>query len=641
MKKLIPLLLVSLLVLSSVGTTMVTLAKDQSLSLSETINFEDELVFTDIDGYLGVDVRGASHHLAQAGQPDLPVYRTTYKLPRDVSIGKIDVQVQGIKETSTQKTIAPAITPMHLTDLAKGATLVREKSQAIYEKDEMFPASWFDYSIRCGLDDGVDTTYVIVEVYPVRYNPVDQKLTSISNAEILVEYEDNSQPMVFDEQYDLVIIAPEEFVSTLQPLVDHKNDLGVRTFVKTVEDIESEYSGRDEAEQVKYFILDAKETNNITYALLAGGLKSYLFGQEKDSKSLGAKGYYVPARYTSIQSGDEKGCLSDLYYGDLYKYDDETEEWVFEDWDPNENGIFAEYTNSVSQREFLDLVPDVYVGRLAARSKFELKGVVNKIITYESTSPAQKPWYNHMVSIGGRTFQNYEGVPDGEYVCNVVMDLMDDSVTTSNTTCYVSNNVTGGRLPQPDPIVESISEGAGYVLFEGHGSPTAWNTNWREGGEHNWVGGMNIIDELRLKNGDELPVIVIGGCHNGLFNVSVVPMILALFNYGDDYIKFWTAQPTPVCFSWGFVAKPNGGAIASTGCTGYGIGGGEPITLSSELEVNLFYKISQDGIDNIGAAHGDSIAKFVGENTIRQTEHHVITIFQFFGDPSLKLGGYE
>ncbi len=641
MKKIIPLLLVSLLVLSGLGTSMVTLAKDQSLSLSETISFDETLILSDLDGYLAIDVAGSSDHLAQAGQPALPVYRTSYKLPKDVAIKTIDVQVQGFSETKTDKTIAPAVTPMHLTDLANGAQLTREMSPAVYEEDQMFPNNWFDYSIHCGLDNGVPTTYVNLEVYPVRYNPVDNKLFSISSAEIVVDYEDNSQPMAFDDQYDLAIIAPEEFVSTLQPLVDHKNDMGINTFVKTVEDIEAEYSGRDEAEQVKYFILDAKESNNITYVLLAGGLKSYLFGQGKDSANLGATGYYVPARYTRIQSSDEKGCLSDLYYADLYKYDEDLEQWVFEDWDPNGNDIFAEYTNSVTQREYLDLVPDVYVGRLAARSKFELKGVINKIINYESTTPAQKPWYNHMVSVGGRTFQNYEGVPDGEYVCNVAMDLMDDTVTTSNTTCYASNNVTGGRLPQPDPIVESISEGAGYVLFEGHGSPTAWNTNWREGGEHNWVGGMNIVNELSLKNGDQLPVIIIGGCHNGLFNVSVVPMILALLNYDDDYIKFWTAQPTPVCFSWGFVAKPNGGAIASTGCTGYGIGGGEPITLSSELEVNFFYKISQDGVENLGAAHGDSIAKFVAENTIRQTEHHVITIFQFFGDPSMKLGGYE
>lgn len=640
MKKLIPLIIVSLLVLSGLGTSMVTLAKDQTLSIQETIGFQENLVYKDLEEYSTVDIGGASDMLSQAGEPALPVYRTTYKLPRNIAIEKIDVTVEGITQTTTQKTIAPAVTPMPLSEMEEGTPLLREKDTTIYEKDAMYPQSWFDYSIRCGLDNGVDTTYVTVEIYPVRYNPVSQQINSITSAQITVDYDPDTQPMVFDEEFDMVIIAPETFVSTLQPLVDHKNDIGIKTFVKTVEDIDGEYEGRDIAEQVKYFILDAKESNNITYVLLAGGLKSYLFGQAKDSKSLGAVGYYVPARYTSIQSGDEKGCLSDLYYADLYKYDEDAEEWVFEDWDPNGNDIFAEYTNSVSGREFLDLVPDVYIGRLAARSKFELKGVVNKIIAYESTSPSQKSWYSHMISVGGRTFQNYEGVPDGEYVCNVAMDYMDDTIITSNTTCYVSNNVTGGRLPMPDPILESINEGAGFLLFEGHGNPTGWNTNWREGGEGNWVGGINIVNLLKANNGDELPVVVIGGCHNGLFNVSVFPILTVLLN-PDNYIKYWTSQPTPFCISWAFVAKPNGGGIASTGCTGYGIGGGEPITLSSELEVNLFYKASQEGVLNIGAAHGDSIAKFVSENTIRQTEHHVITIFELFADPSLQLGGYE
>ena len=47
--------------------------------------------------------------------------------------------------------------------------------------------------------------------------------------------------------------------------------------------------------------------------------------------------------------------------------------------------------------------------------------------------------------------------------------------------------------------------------------------------------------------------------------------------------------PVPVCFSWGLVVKPRGGAIASTGCTGYGHGmmKDNPVTLSGALEVEL------------------------------------------------------
>ena len=34
--------------------------------------------------------------------------------------------------------------------------------------------------------------------------------------------------------------------------------------------------------------------------------------------------------------------------------------------------------------------------------------------------------------------------------------------------------------------------------------------------------------------------------------------------------QYFCAVPSPVCFSWGLVVKPRGGAIASTGDTGFG-----------------------------------------------------------------------
>ena len=85
-------------------------------------------------------------------------------------------------------------------------------------------------------------------------------------------------------------------------------------------------------------------------------------------------------------------CLpSDLYYGDLYRYNEELEEWEFENWDSNGDGIFAKWEMFMTGKDTLDLMPDVYVGRLACRNKIEVKIIVDKIIKYESTSPEEKP----------------------------------------------------------------------------------------------------------------------------------------------------------------------------------------------------------------------------------------------------------
>ena len=112
-------------------------------------------------------------------------------------------------------------------------------------------------------------------------------------------------------------------------------------------------------------------------------------------------------------------------------------------------------------------------------------------------------------------------------------------------------------------------------------------------------------------------------------------------NFPENF--YWTyGLPAPVCFSWGLVLVPWGGAIASTGCTGYGVGySGQPISLNAEMESNFFYEIGQDGATTPAQAHHGAITKFINENDIEQTEAFCITVFQLFADPSLKLGGYE
>ena len=73
------------------------------------------------------------------------------------------------------------------------------------------------------------------------------------------------------EDFDMVIIAPEKFSTRIQPLIDHKNDRDVQTFLKTTEEVYSEFAGRDGAEKIKYFIKDDIESWNISYVLLVGG----------------------------------------------------------------------------------------------------------------------------------------------------------------------------------------------------------------------------------------------------------------------------------------------------------------------------------------------------------------------------------
>ena len=149
---------------------------------------------------------------------------------------------------------------------------------------------------------------------------------------------------------------------------------------------------------------------------------------------------------------------------------------------------------------------------------------------------------------------------------------------------------------------------------------------------------MDIFDFWRIQNGEKLPIVIVGGCHNALYNLS----ILATMKDKSGARYFCYGLPTPVSFSAGLLLKPRGGAIASTGCTGYGFGsGGDPNTLSGALEMNFFWNIGYDNMTNLAKAHSLAITKYINENAIEQIAAFCITNWALFGDASLQIGGYS
>ena len=287
------------------------------------------------------------------------------------------------------------------------------------------------------------------------------------------------------------------------------------------------------------------------------------------------------------------------------------------------------------------MTPEVYVARLPVANKIEVSHMVKKIITYESTGPAAKPWYKNFVGIGGKSFASYAGKPDGEYLLDLAYNYTKLAIPDLNLVpVYSSNRNTSGLIPNKKGILKAINQGAGFVDFEGHGYALGWNTIWFDGSYHNgdWVGGIHLDSFWRIQNGEKQPVVLVGGCHNGLYNVSMLPAMLD--KNGTRY--FCHGLPGPVCFCWGLVIKPSGGAIASTGNTGYGLGSGsgDPVVLSAELQANFFYQIGH-GSTNLAQAHSQAIAKYINENAIAKDGAYCITNWALFGDPSLQFGGYS
>jgi len=639
MEKILPILVMGLLVLSGLGAaaydTTVSLQHTPTLTTESTsVLFLTQPVVSEKDGFAEIQLDGATTNWLRQNRPVLPIYVKTYEIP----YGSTDIQVLCQAKDISTMAVTKEIIPARIVALSKlHEQTAYEKDPAVYENPAFYPETWFSYDLGAGRNkNDVQVTFVKIVCYPVRYSPMNNQITYAGGFDIMLKYQKpNTPPMIFSDDYDMVIIAPSAFESSLQRLIDFKNGKGLTTTFKSVESILEEYTGYDQPEQVKKFIKYAYDTWNITYVLLVGGLKNHIYAKDKDSRSAGWKAWYVPVRYVVMPHADDEACLSDLYYGCVYNATGD-----FDSWDSNGDGVYAAWNAPGALKDTFDLYPEVYVSRLPVTNKWEVNHMVRKIIAYESTGPDDKPWYKTFVGIGGKTFYYWLGKPDGEYLCDLAYNNTKLAIPgLSHVRVYSTNRDSGGLVPNTKDIASTFSKGAGFIDFQGHGYALGWNTIWFDGNyPDDWTGGIGLNAFWRIQNGAKQPIVVVGGCHNGLYNVSILPAMKD--KNGTSY--FCHGLPGPVCFSWGLVMKPLGGAIASTGCTGYGVGtSGDPAkTLSSELESNFFYWVGH-GATHLAQTHSQSIEKYLSENIIEQTDAYCITNWALFGDPSLVFGGYS
>jgi len=261
-KKLFLIIIVGTLVFNGVQAINISKSEKEITSITKNVTFLTQPITEKKDNYLSVQIEGTNAVLKETGKPMLPVYLSTLMFSQNVKIKSISCTYSNFIETSISGKIIPAPEPVPYNfPESDTLTLVYNEDKEIYENDALYPSNWYEYKIRCGLNnDGVSTTFVTVELHPVRYSPKQNMLCYTPDFEIQINYVDSLEKTSTTAEYDLVIIAPSKFTDKLQPLVDHKISHGVNTILKTTEDIYAVYQGRDKPEQIKYFILDAKET---------------------------------------------------------------------------------------------------------------------------------------------------------------------------------------------------------------------------------------------------------------------------------------------------------------------------------------------------------------------------------------------
>jgi hypothetical protein len=594
MKK-VPLLVVGILVLSGFGASAIYEGNNKEMIALESITFT-EPVIQEHDQYVEVRLDGATSYLRELGSPLLPIYTKLFTFPVGTTIKDVSCTFPYIEEITLSKEVIPASEPMPVTYFkVDNKEEVRVKNNNVYSSEDLFPKTRFEYKIGTGLDGNTHVLFVAIQYSPIVYSPQKNILYYTPEATIKITYAP-SQPMIrFSDEYDLVVITPSEFSASLQPLIDHKNGFGLMTTLMTTEEIYAGYPGRDEAEQIKYFIKDALETLGADYVLLVGSI------------------YKVPMRISMVSLWHFEGdTLTDLYYSDIYDAEDQ-----FSSWDTNNNDNFGEDEDEV------DLYPDVHIGRLACDSIEEIEVVVDKIIHYE-TETYGMDWFSNMIFIGGNTFRwnpGYEGEENNE----IIMEIMSDF---NPTIIWTSKRNFNRRT-----INNAINEGAGFLDYSGHGF---------EHGMGTYPPALNRLKFYftpyikNLVNEYKLPIMFFDACLTAKLDFVLQDILdykeYRVFNILAKILNIDTSVPLPV-FAWCFVKHEGGGAIATIGATRTAYGGVD----SGAGKISIEFFSAYEDSETLGQMMTQAQNGYI---TDVPNDAFTVEEFTLLGDPSLKIGGY-
>ncbi len=584
-KKPLIIVLTAILFLSGVSVIGIGNETNEEISkINESISLS-ELSVIEKNDQVKLDFDQSSSFTTETDKPMMPILTKVFNLPFGSKVKNVDVSFSDSEQIILTKTLKKAPQPKYLMNLeTKNKEIIIPETTKVTTNTDIYPTKSFEYTTGMGLNNGKHSMFVVVHCYPVCFSAKENKLTYNKNVDINIEYQKPVRSTFFDDEFDMLIITPEFFSNTLQRLIYHKDTHNVRTFLKTTEEIYSTSKGIDDAEKIKYFIHDAIKDWGIDYVLIVGDMD------------------YTPMRKTDINIYNSEGIPTDLYYADVFD-----SEGNFCSWDGNDNDVFGEYDRHQGDLDDLDLYADVNIGRIPCKNNRELNIVIDKIITYETTTYG-KNWFNNAVLMGGDTFPNH-GPLEGEMVTEAISEELTDFNCVKLWTSQGNYNWLN--------INKKITDGAGFVSYSGHGYQFGFGTsapNEEERIEYYTPYAFG------MRNKDKYPVIFFDACSTAEL----------------DYNFYGIKLPT---FAWFLIKKPVGGAVATIGATRVaftmvdtdGIHGGAGF-------LNLhFFKAYTPGIsvsEMLVQSQNDYLNSAPWKDCITLEE------FNLLGDPSLKIGGY-
>ncbi|MCK4385744.1 MAG: hypothetical protein KAW52_05715, partial [candidate division Zixibacteria bacterium] len=270
------------------------LSQAEADEISQAVDFSiADLVFSASEGFDIIYLKG-SDITDQVGEPQLPVKLFHVALPPGSKVEQVVVTKAESQTLPNDYHIFPAQPPQILSKMDEPISFVQPKPK-VYRLTQEYPEKLLEYT-GSGFLGGYQLAGILV--YPVQYIPAQKKIKFYSHIEFKILYTSGGKtPLpvkkrskavkaVYEKiiqkatlnpkhatpnlkaeklfpsllppgDYEYVIITDDTFVSTFQPLADWKTKKGVPATIVTTDWIYANYSGYDDAEQVRNFIKDA------------------------------------------------------------------------------------------------------------------------------------------------------------------------------------------------------------------------------------------------------------------------------------------------------------------------------------------------------------------------------------------------
>ncbi len=279
----------------------------------------------------------------------------------------------------------------------------------------------------------------------------------------ILDVKKNPEFVLPQQNVDYLVIVSEKNQPSIENLVKCKQDLGLDTFVMTIETIQEVYLKESLQLKIREFLKDAFNSWHMNYVLLVG-----------NTGTIPPINYVA---YDTINWGNDSRT-TDHYYATLEQ--------------PIESFSYKYPSNTCVD------FPDFILGRFPFENSEQITNLVEKTLDYDlNLSPGA--WSKTNLFIRGQ---------DCPYGSNYLLDS-----TRSNPKLIWEDQMRGineGNLTL-QAVVDFVKEGVGSILFACHADPYHW-----------WLGAEQRLSVTTVEQLStfRIPVIFSIGCHSGKFDTD-------------------------------------------------------------------------------------------------------------------------